>query len=65
MFIWHHRYQKNSFSGGMVFRFWQLYYTISSEGLFIFEQQKMVYLCGLWRFANAYSDIYLKGDFHE
>lgn len=29
-------------------------YTISSEELFVLLQQKMPYLCGLWRFANAY-----------
>ena len=34
--------------------FCQLYYTISGEELFVFWQQKMPYLCGLWRFANAY-----------
>jgi hypothetical protein len=37
----------------------QLYYTISSEGLFVFQQQKKPYLCDLWRFANAYRK-YLK-----
>mgnify|MGYP004625649497 CR=1 FL=1 len=36
----------------IVFR--QLYYTISGEELFLIWQQKMPYLCGLWRFANAY-----------
>ena len=32
-------------------------YTISSEELFVFGQQKRPYLCGLWRFANAYKVI--------
>ena len=32
----------------------QLYYTISGEELFTFSNKKVPYLCGLWRFANAY-----------
>lgn len=38
----------------VVYSFGQLYYTISGEELFDFQEQKMPYLCGLWRFANAY-----------
>ena len=39
----------------------QLYYTISSEELFVFLEETMPYLYGLWRFANAYFlDIYKK-----
>ena len=34
--------------------FSQLYCTISGEELFAFSNKKMPYLCGLWRFANAY-----------
>ena len=36
----------------MVLVFSQLYYTISSEGLFVFHNRKMPYSCGLWRFAK-------------
>jgi len=32
----------------------QFYFTISGEGVFIFIATKMPYLCGFWRFANAY-----------
>jgi hypothetical protein len=32
-------------------------YTISSEELFVFSNKRMPYLCGLWRFANAYQKI--------
>ncbi|MBT9751731.1 hypothetical protein GPK80_06530, partial [Coprococcus comes] len=33
-----------------------------SEGVFVFHNRKMPYSCGLWRFANAYKLLYLKGD---
>lgn len=39
----------------------QLYYTISSEELFDFNNKKMPYLCGFRRFANAYIDMKVKG----
>ena len=42
--------------------FSQLYYTISGEELFIFYNKKEPYLCGLWRFANAYYHLYFRGD---
>lgn len=38
----------------MVNGFWQLYYTISGEELFVFCNKKTPYLYGLRRFANAY-----------
>ena len=34
--------------------FWQLYFTINLEEIFCFDNKKMSYLCGIWRFANAY-----------
>ena len=34
----------------------QFYFTILGEELFIFAAIKMPYLCGFWRFANAYID---------
>lgn len=27
---------------------------ISSKGLYAIREEKMLYLCGLWRFANIY-----------
>jgi hypothetical protein len=38
----------------LVASFWQFHYTIYGEELSIILQEKMPYLCGLWRFANAY-----------
>ena len=32
----------------------QLHYTTNREEIFIFSNKKMSYLCGVWRFANAY-----------
>ena len=32
----------------------QLYFTINLEEILCFLQEKMPYLCGFWRFANAY-----------
>ena len=32
----------------------QLYFTINLEEIFYFNNKKMPYLCGVWRFANAY-----------
>ena len=32
----------------------QLYFTINLEEIFYFNNKKMPYLCGFWRFANAY-----------
>ena len=40
--------------GGLVDSFSQLYFTINLEEIFYFNNKKMPYLCGLWRFANAY-----------
>jgi len=39
--------------GGLVDSFPQLYFTINLEEIFYFNNKKMPYLCGLWRFANA------------
>ena len=36
----------------------QLHYTTNREEIFIFSNKKMSYLCGVWRFANAYFSIY-------
>jgi len=32
----------------------QLYYITNREEIFSFSNKKMPYLCGFWRFANAY-----------
>jgi hypothetical protein len=40
--------------GGWWMVFSQLYFTISREEIFYFGNKKMLYLCGFWRFANAY-----------
>ena len=48
--------------GGLVDSFPQLYFTINLEEIFYFNNKKMPYLCGLWRFANAYSVIEREGD---
>ena len=40
--------------GGLVDSFSQLYFTINLEEIFYFNNKKMPYLCGFWRFANAY-----------
>ena len=40
--------------GGLVYSFSQLYFTINLEEIFYFNNKKMPYLCGFWRFANAY-----------
>ena len=37
----------------LVAGFWQFHYTIYGEELSIILQEKMPYLCGLWRLANA------------
>ena len=39
--------------GGLVYSFSQLYFTINLEEIFYFNNKKMPYLCGFWRFANA------------
>ena len=48
--------------GGLVDSFSQLYFTINLEEIFYFNNKKMPYLCGFWRFANAYSVIEREGD---
>jgi hypothetical protein len=40
--------------GGWLMVFSQLYFTINREEIFDFYDKKMPYLCGFWRFANAY-----------
>ena len=40
----------------------QLHYITNREEIFIFSNKKMPYLCGLWRFANAYKNSKKKGD---
>ena len=45
--------------------FSQLYYTISGEELFIFYNKKEPYLCGLWRFANAYITYKERGSYEK
>ena len=40
----------------------QLHYTTNREEIFIFSNKKMSYLCGVWRFANAYYTEKQKGD---
>ena len=42
--------------------FSQLYYITNREEIFIFGNKKMPYLCGLWRFANAYKIYFMKGE---
>ncbi len=39
----------------------QLHYTTNREEIFIFSNKKMSYLCGVWRFANAYWYCIMKG----
>ena len=39
----------------------QFYFTILGEELFIFAAIKMPYLCGFWRFANAYYRLKCEG----
>ena len=39
----------------------QLHYTTNREEIFIFSNKKMSYLCGVWRFANAYYEVKVKG----
>ena len=34
----------------------QLHYITNREEIFYFVEKNMPYLCGLWRFANAYSE---------
>jgi hypothetical protein len=46
--------------GGWIIVFSQLYFTISREEIFYFGNKKMPYLCGFWRFANAYNNILLE-----
>ena len=43
----------------------QFYCTISSEGLFFFAAIKTPYLCGFWRFTNAYKKIKVGGEFEN
>ncbi|MCI5649841.1 MAG: hypothetical protein MR332_10505, partial [Fusicatenibacter sp.] len=55
----------NSFTGG----YGGLLLDISilpqiSEELFYFVTKNIPYLCGFWRFANAYFESCLKGFFH-
>ena len=40
----------------------QLYFTINLEEIFYFSNKKTPYLCGVWRFANAYYKQNKKGD---
>ena len=47
--------------GGLVDSFPQLYFTINLEEIFYFNNKKMPYLCGFWRFANAYLHSNKKG----
>ena len=37
----------------------------TSEELFYFVTKRTPYLCGFWRFANAYVFTYVKGDYGE
>ena len=48
--------------GGLVDSFSQLYFTINLEEIFYFNNKKMPYLYGFWRFANAYKIVILKGE---
>ena len=43
----------------------QLHYTTNREEIFIFSNKKMSYLCGVWRFANAYILILEKESTHS
>lgn len=40
----------------------QLYFTINLEEIFYFNNKKMPYLCGVWRFANAYDEKKWEGE---
>jgi hypothetical protein len=40
--------------GGWLIVSGQFYFTINREEIFYFCNKKMPYLCGFWRFANAY-----------
>nr|WP_318704767.1 hypothetical protein [uncultured Acetatifactor sp.] len=38
----------------VIYGFQQLHYTTNREEIFIFSNKRIPYLCGFWRFANAY-----------